>query len=172
MCFGQPHALRNDFPQPVVQQTAFRGIMNVRFHHERIGADLFDRSGIKRVSCTDDGLVDACDGFRSQESNVVADGSPFEGPVIAVADSHDGAQLAVIFSKVLQLIVGEVATQSHGCQHTDMPVFHPRSTCVGATVTVNVGGDPLQNVIDKPAVRIQELQSAKNGNDAIPRFQI
>lgn len=43
---------------------------------------------------------------------------------IKTAESHDGSHLAMLFSKVLQLIVSGVTTQTNSGQHADVPVVH------------------------------------------------
>lgn len=63
-----------------------------------------------------------------------------EGLFIAVADFHFGSQFEMNFSKVSQLIVGDVSALPHECQYGDVPV--PPSSGGSATVAVDVGGDP------------------------------
>lgn len=117
-------------------------------------------------------MADLSNGFRFQKTEVVADGSPWKFGFIAVAQSHDGPQVAMVFGQVLQLIVREIAAKSGRGQHTDVPVIHALATGVGATAAVNVGSDECQNLIDQIAVGIQILECAKNGNDAVARFEI
>ena len=78
----------------------------------------------------------------------------------------------MILGQILQLIVRKIRAQPDSRQHTDVPVLHSLATGIGATVAVDVGGDECDNLIGKFAVGIHELQCSKNGNDAVPRFQI
>jgi hypothetical protein len=170
--FAQFDAQRNDLPQPVVQQTAFRRVMDVRFHHERIGTHFFNGIRLKFVTFTDDGTADLFDGLRSKQTEVIANGLVVKLGFVVIAQSHDGSQAAMILGKIQQLIVRVVAPEPSRHEHTNVPVVHPFSPGVGASVPVDVIADQPKHVVGEFSIAIHMLQCSENRDDAVAAVEI
>ncbi len=141
--------------------------MNVRLHHERIVTDFFDGLGLQLVAVADDGKVDLLDRLGVNQAEGFANRLVIKGCLIAIPQSHDGSQLAMIFRQIRQLVISQMATQSNGHQNTDVPVLHSLATGVGSSSFADIVAVSLKNLVGQLSVTINMLQRFENRNDVV-----
>ena len=170
---GQVGTLLQDLAQPVADQCAFGGVMNVGVHDERIGPCRLRSGRFHPMPFGHDEMTDPFDRFGTQQTDVVANASPAEARcVVPVSHSHDVPQRAVLFGEVLEAVVIEIATEPHRRKHENLPVIEPRAATVVARLFVDISGDERQDVIAQCGLRIDVLQRREHWDDFIPAVKV
>src|SRR5437899_2993203 len=78
----------------------------------------------------------------------------------------------MLLGQVLQFVIIQVATQTHRCQHDNLPVIHTRPTMLGAGLAVDVLAHEVQDFPPQLAIAVNVLQRPQDGNDFVTTIQI
>ena len=70
----------------------------------------------------------------------------------------------MIFGQILQLVVIEMTTQPHRCEHSDAPIAKPFASAVVARVFVDILGNQVKNLIASIGLTVDVLQGKQHGN--------
>src|SRR4051812_14564553 len=73
----------------------------------------------------------------------------------------------MLLGQVLELVVVEVAAESHGGQHKDLPGGQARTTPIGPTGPIDIRGDGLEQVIAELGSAGDVLQGGEPGDDLV-----
>ena len=105
-------------------------------------------------------MTDRLDGIWFEQTDVVTNTSPIEiDLLLPVADPHDLSQGSMLFGKVLELVIIEIAPESRSGQHGDVPIVEPLSSAVTSRVLVDIVGNKFENLITQRWLRIDVLQT-------------
>ena len=120
-----------------------------------------------------DHLTDSVDRFRREQAHVVTNSPPFEfGFFVPQADSHNGSQLDVIFTQIVQLIVRQVAAQPNARKYQHVPVIQTVASTVRARIGVHILTDQIKNVLRQIRLAIHLLQGSQDRNNAVATVEI
>ncbi len=78
----------------------------------------------------------------------------------------------MVLSEVLQLVVIEIATQSHGGQDEHLPIIEARSSNITARICVEVGRDQPTELGSKFGVSEEMLQCRQDWYNLISAIEI
>src|SRR5438445_11782520 len=78
----------------------------------------------------------------------------------------------MLLGQVLQFVIIQVATQTHRCQHDNLPVIHTGPTMLGAGLAVDVLAHEVQDFPPQLAIAVNVLQRPQDGNDFVTTIQI
>jgi hypothetical protein len=110
---------------------------------------------------------------RLEQADIVLDASPVEGRVfVPVADTHHLPQVPMLLGQVLQFVVVEIAAQSHGREHQNLPVVHSFTAHIVTRILVDILRNQIENRISRFRLAVNVLQRGQNGNNFIAAFQI
>ena len=120
-----------------------------------------------------DQLVDPVQRLGLQPIEVVANAPPVKADVtVPVADAHDLPQRPMLLGQVLQFVKVEIAPETHGRQHDDLPVVHSFATALATAVPIDVLADPFQNLLTQRRFTVNVLQGAQDRDDLVATLQV
>ena len=118
-------------------------------------------------------MADGFDRAGLEQADVVANASPVEvNLLLPIADPHDVAHRPMLFGEVLELVVIEVTSKSHGRQHDDVPIIEPLASAIASRMLIDISGDKAENLVAKLTLTVDVSQAGQDRHDFVATLQI